>query len=163
MKWTAESKAEAARLWATGMTGAEIAELCGSTPEELYGLARRNPDRFRPRGHGSNRFHKTMAPKTHFVGPAPKAFKARFPEKAPGFDGVPRGRLTSCGCEFPLWGHHEDYDRETSLFCGAPRNLDSRAPYCRFHDALTTGRGTPSERRAVHDAIATGEREAVAA
>ncbi|TIV60300.1 hypothetical protein [Mesorhizobium sp.] len=163
MKWNAENKAEAARLWATEMNGPEIAELCGSTPEELYGLARRNPTMFRPRGHGRKRVRKTATARTHVEGPAPKAFKARFPEKAPGFDGVPRGRLTSCGCEFPLWGHHEEYDRENSLFCGAPRILDSRAPYCGFHAALTTGRGTPSERRAVRDAIATEEREAVAA
>ncbi|QKC89959.1 hypothetical protein EB230_17265 [Mesorhizobium sp. NZP2234] len=162
MKWTAENKAEAARLWSTGMNGPEIAELVGATPEELYGLARRNPVLFRPRGHGKTRFRKTAAP-PQVEGPAPKPFKSAFPAKAPGYAGVPKGRLTSCQCEFPLWGHHEAFDAETSLFCGAPRIPDSRIPYCGFHAIATAGKGTPVERRAIRDAIAMDARETVAA
>ncbi|RUU99443.1 hypothetical protein EOB36_20415 [Mesorhizobium sp. M6A.T.Cr.TU.017.01.1.1] len=162
MKWTAENKAEAARLWSSGMTGTEIAGVVGSSPEELYGLARRNPVLFRPRGHGKTRFKRTAAP-PQVESPAPKPFKVKFPEKAPGYPGVPNGRLTSCGCEFPLWGHHEEFDVATSLFCGAPRIPESRRPYCTFHAIATAGTGTPVERRAVRDAIVVGSREAVAA
>ncbi|AZO67655.1 hypothetical protein [Mesorhizobium sp. M6A.T.Cr.TU.016.01.1.1] len=162
MKWTAENKAEAARLWSRGMTGTEIAVVVGSSPEELYGLARRNPVLFRPRGHGNARPRKTAAP-PQFEGPAPKPFKVWFPSKAPGYGGVPHGRLTSCGCQYPLWGHHEEFDVSTSLFCGAPRIPDSRRPYCGFHALATGGKGTPGERRAVRDAIVVDAREAVAA
>ncbi|MER9393854.1 MULTISPECIES: hypothetical protein [unclassified Mesorhizobium] len=162
MKWNAENKAEARRLWATGMNGAEIAELVGSSPEELYGLARRNPDQFAPRGHGRKRVRKTAAP-AQVEGPAPRPFNVKFPAKAPGYDGVPHGRLTSCKCEFPLWGHHQQFDADTSLFCGAPRIPGFRQPYCGFHALATTGKGTPVERRAVRDAIAADTREAVVA
>ncbi|RWC28123.1 MAG: hypothetical protein EOS70_27825 [Mesorhizobium sp.] len=162
MKWTAENKAEAARLWATGMNGAEVAAVVGVEPKELYGLARRNPALFRPRGHGRTRVRKTAEP-PHVEGPAPKPFKAKFPDKAPGYNGVPHGRLTSCQCEFPLWGHHEEFDVATSLFCGAPRIYEGRRPYCTFHAIATAGTGTPVERRAVRGAIIVNERQAVAA
>ncbi|MER9706073.1 hypothetical protein NKJ10_17760 [Mesorhizobium sp. M0204] len=158
MKWTPENKAEAARLWASGMNGAEIAAVVGAEPKELYGLARRNPTTFRPRGHGKNRVRKTAAA-PQVEGPAPRPFKARFPDKAPGYDGVPHGRLTSCGCEFPLWGHHEDFNVATSLFCGAPRSRLG-GPYCGFHAVAARGNGTPVERRALRDAIAVDAREA---
>lgn len=159
MKWTAENKAEAARLWATGMNGAEVAEAVGVEPKELYGLARRNPDLFRPRGHGKTRVRKTATPPME--GPS-LPLKPKFPPKAPGHDGVPHGRLTSCGCEFPLWGHHEEFEVATSLFCGAPRSRFG-GPYCGFHALSSRGRGTPVERRAVRDAIAVHDREVVAA
>ncbi|TIM41785.1 MAG: hypothetical protein E5Y55_24205 [Mesorhizobium sp.] len=161
MKWTAENKAEAARLWATGMNGAEVAAVVGVEPKELYGLARRNPSLFRPRGHGRTRVRKTAAP-PQVTGPA-LPLKPKFPPKAPGHDGVPHGRLTSCQCEFPLWGHHEEFDVASSLFCGAPWNQESRRPYCTFHAIATAGTGTPVERRAVRDAVAVNAREAVAA
>jgi hypothetical protein len=162
MKWTPQNKAEAARLWATGMNGAEIAVVVGCSSGELYGLARRNPSTFRPRGHGKTRIRKTAAP-AQVEGPEPKPFTVKYPAKAPGYNGVPHGRLTSCGCQYPLWGHHETFDVATSLFCGAPRIPDSDRPYCGFHAIATTGKGTPGERRAVRDAIATDAREAVAA
>ncbi|ESZ63748.1 hypothetical protein NL532_31985 [Mesorhizobium sp. C120A] len=163
MKWTPEKKAEAARLWATGLDGPAIAARVGSTTKELYALTRHNRAMFVLRRRGANRL--AALTKGASEGKAAEVLKIKpcFPDKAPGYDGVPRGRLTSCGCEFPLWGHHEDYEVDTSLFCGAPRIPDSRWPYCGFHALAVSGKGTPIERRAIPDAIAADAREAVAA
>lgn len=162
MNWTDNQKTEAAKLWAGGLDGPAIAERLGVTSKELYGLTRRNKAVFKPRPRGRTK-KAAFTHSTPETRAEPVKVKARFPEKAPGYPGIPRGRLKSCSCEFPLWGDHETFDLETSPFCGAPRSPAGSKPYCGFHVLAARGRGTPAERRSISDAAVLARRETMAA
>lgn len=83
--------------------------------------------------------------------------REEWPDKAPGFDGVTSAALKPCGCRWPLWGHHESFDYDTSLFCGAPRI--KAGSYCAFHAEASVGPGTRSERGAIKAARTIHARE----
>ncbi|OHV73343.1 hypothetical protein [Ensifer sp. LCM 4579] len=124
---------QAARMWRDGHRTEEIAHAIGFSASALRSCIALNPDLF-PR-----RSIKQIEARATVKSPAP-------PPKAPGYEGVPYGRLTACGCQFPLWEDHERYNAETSLWCGAPRAEDR--PYCGFHANKAVGPGTRSEREA---------------
>lgn len=155
---------EAGRLWRDGVAGANIAAHLGISTRQFFDLARRDRTKFPTRSRGGADIVRVSAAYiASRLNSAKATLPERFPAKAPGYPGVVHGRLTSCSCEFPLWGDHEEYDRDTSLFCGAPRPADALRPYCGFHARESFGLGTPSERRAVRDAITTIKHEARAA
>lgn len=138
---------EAAKLWRRGETAEAIAKAIGVPVRKVRYAAELNRELF------PYRLKVAAAAKQAAVCVAAVKVRPaivvpeRFPPKAPGHNGVPRGQLTGCGCEFPLWGDHERYDLKKSLYCGAAK--DDGNPYCTFHRKVTTGLGTPSERAAV--------------
>lgn len=146
---TNEQLNEASELWLRGETTAEIAAKMGLTKPEMSWVAQKHRDLFPARGANYYRASGFSAENIANRAKAKSAIKPRFPPKAPGFDGVPRGRLASCQCEFPLWGDHERFDLDTSLFCGAPRESQAGGLYCTFHARKASGLGTRSEREAI--------------
>lgn len=148
--------ARAAQRWADGVSTPLIAKALNVKARQVSDLAARRRALFPKRKPGAGNAIKKS--KTRGFNPLP----VKYPEKAPGFDGVPISRLGACACSFPLWGHHEDFDVDSSLFCGAPTNEEG-GPYCDFHREISRGMGTPSERRAVRDAVSYASLEAKAA
>lgn len=123
---------QAARMWRDGHRTEEIAHAIGFSLSAMRSCIALNADLF-PR-----RSIKQIE--------ARASTKSPLPPKAPLYDGIPCGRLTACGCQFPLWGDDERYNPATSLWCGAPRAGDG--PYCGFHANRAVGPGTRSEREA---------------
>lgn len=134
---------DAVKHWLAGVAVIDIGPKVGATYEQVRALIK----------YRRHLFPERMVPSAVTVPTNPAA---KWPEKAPGFAGVPIGRLGAGYCHFPLWGHHERFDPASSLYCGAPQ---SSAPgrYCAFHDGISRGDGTPGERRAVKDAARLGK------
>lgn len=140
-------------LWRSGILCRDIAEQLGITETRLSWIASQNRGLFPSRRKKEG--EKTAADILRSIEAKADASKTRlkpkFPEKAPGFPGVTIRERSGCGCEFPLWGHHEYFDFDTSLYCGAPR-VEGKS-YCSFHCDLAIGTGTASERGAAADLL----------
>lgn len=139
---------QAAELWRAGILGRDIAEQLGITGRRLANIAADNRDLFpsRRKKEGERTAADILNSIKGRAAAAKNAIKPAFPAKAPGYDGVTARNRPGCGCEFPLWGHHEEFDFETSLYCGAPR-VQGKS-YCGFHCKESVGAGTASERGA---------------
>lgn len=139
---------KAAELWRSGILGRDIAAQLGITESRLSWIASENRDLFPSRRKKEG--EKTAADILNGIkwraAAAKNAIKPQFPAKSPGYEGVTARNRPACGCEFPLWGHHEEFDFESSLYCGAPRKPGKS--YCAFHCKEATGAGTASERGA---------------
>lgn len=139
---------KASKLWRAGVLGREIAQELGISERRLSGIASANRDLFpsRLKKDGDKTAAEILRNIETKAEAANTLMKPKFPEKAPGYPGVTVRERSAFGCEFPLWGHHEYFDFETSLYCGAPR-VDGRS-YCAFHCREATGAGSAQERGA---------------
>lgn len=137
----------AAPLWRQGLSAREIGEQLAVKESRVVAIASENRARFPSRRRKTGDRHAVeIVRASTSKAEAKDGMKPKWPEAAPGFPGVTIRDRPVCGCEFPLWGHHEHFDFQTSLYCGAPK-AEGRS-YCRFHCDLTTGAGTVSERNA---------------
>jgi hypothetical protein len=143
---TEEQFQEAAELWRKGVITQEIADHFGISKVAMSYYASTRRHMFPRRGSSFLSAHARKANPENVAAKTKPVIKPKFPDKAPGHDGVPVGKLTACGCVFPLWGHHETFDLETSLYCGAAS--EEKHHYCTFHRKLSVGPGTRSERNA---------------
>jgi hypothetical protein len=137
---------EAAKLWREGEKAADIGAKFGFSKQKMTAFAAARRELFPARTTESTRASGFTADQIEARVEATDSVKVKWPPKATNYDGVPRGQLTRCGCEFPLWGDHERYVHEVSLYCGAPKA--GGRPYCGFHCNVAKGYGTPSERAA---------------
>lgn len=137
---------EAARMWREGAKAADIGAKFGFSKQKMTAFAAARRELFPARSVVQTRASGFNAAQIEARAEAVGAVKEKWPPKNSRYPGVPRGQLTKCGCEFPLWGDHERYNVATSLYCGGPK-ADGR-PYCGFHCNVARGLGTPSERAA---------------
>ncbi|MGO8269229.1 hypothetical protein ACC862_24005 [Rhizobium ruizarguesonis] len=143
---TEEQLLQASKLWVKGLKTKDIAEAIGVSKTNMSYHASKHRGMFPKRPANFYRSSDLRAKNIEHRAKSKISIAKKWPEKAPGHDGVLVGRLTNCGCVFPLWGHHEDFDVNTSLYCGAISEEGHH--YCTFHRKLSTGLGTRSERAA---------------
>jgi hypothetical protein len=157
---TEDQLKDAAELWAKGIKTQDIATAFGVTRTNMAYIAASHRKLFPARSATFYRASGFTAKHIENRAKLKAGIKEKWPEKAPLFmiceeTGVEtkwfhEGRTVhnlGCGCNFPLWGHHETFVPETSLYCGAER--DGGHTYCSFHRIATTGLGTRSERDAI--------------
>lgn len=143
---------EASKLWRAGETMKAIAEKTGVPSSTLGGWPPMFRDLFPKRDYRTGGAFAKNAANVMISIRAKKAKAApRMPPKAPQYlvceetgeetkwfhEGRTARELPACGCTFPLWGDHEYFNTETSLFCGAPK---TEKEYCQFHADRAYGR-----------------------
>lgn len=169
--WSDTAVGLAARLWAEGLSAARIAaELkirlgTTKTRSAVLGFANRHPDRFAPRGRGTNKVAEKISaarnrPKQHLhagniagkreARAHDPAFKAPTPRAAAkAYDAASRQMpLVALGARDCRFAVNDAAPGEEHLFCG--HRAAPGKPYCAHHLARVTGEGTRGERNAAH-------------
>jgi GcrA cell cycle regulator len=127
-KMSVEMRDTASRLWATGMSAAEIARTVGKTVSQLLDFAHNNRDLFPARARGRKPYKVKMAassePSSDCVDPSifntPSGFDADRLEH-----GKPLHELSKRCCHWPL-GNGGPF-----IFCAAPTQVTNG--YCEHH------------------------------
>jgi GcrA cell cycle regulator len=137
--WTPEQIDRLRLLHAEGHTAADIAKTIGAS-ESTVGKKLRALHLARGRWPKGPTKVRTSPPKSKLLPPTPPE-----PPRAPDCEPVTLLQLEFHHCRFPI-GEVKGPD---TLFCGDAKKVGS---YCRYHNAIVTGEGTYSERRAVDQA-----------